>query len=222
MDSQIYVPSLRPFTKDAKLRVAHTRECRERFPRHRETANPTRIMACVTHVPWRMTGALTSGLFWSRWRGKRSRHYRRIRNPQFCVSGKSPYSSNGWMTMTLHNYRSQWDYSGQFQIVPKLEQREIVQWFQKYKFNKVWTPPVTNVIFLSMVKPTQVKWQHHYDRARLLVSTTPWNFERRRSVQPFQSYAFCKVWISHPPDHRKLFNNIPTTGLTAIVLLRYK
>ena len=24
------------------------------------------------------------------WRGKRSRHYRRMRNPQFCVSGKRP------------------------------------------------------------------------------------------------------------------------------------
>ena len=27
---------------------------------------------------------------WNRWRGKRSRHSRRMRNPQFCVSGTSP------------------------------------------------------------------------------------------------------------------------------------
>ena len=42
---------------------------------------------CVTHVPWCMLGSLTSGFLWSRWRGKRSR---RMRNPQFYVSGKRP------------------------------------------------------------------------------------------------------------------------------------
>ena len=45
---------------------------------------------CVTHVPWCMSGSLTCGFLWSRWRGKRSRHPRRMRNPQFCVSGKRP------------------------------------------------------------------------------------------------------------------------------------
>ena len=45
---------------------------------------------CVTHVPWCMSGSLTCGFFWSWWRGKRSRHSWRIRNPQFCVSGKRP------------------------------------------------------------------------------------------------------------------------------------
>ena len=38
---------------------------------------------CVTHVPWCMPGSLTSGFLWSRWRGKRSRHSRRMRDPQF-------------------------------------------------------------------------------------------------------------------------------------------
>ena len=38
---------------------------------------------CVAHVPWCMSRSL-------RWRGKRSRHPRRIRNPKFCVSGKRP------------------------------------------------------------------------------------------------------------------------------------
>ena len=45
---------------------------------------------CVTHVPWCMPGWLTSGFLWSRWRGKLSRQSRRMRNPQFCVSGKRP------------------------------------------------------------------------------------------------------------------------------------
>ena len=44
--------------------------------------------ACVTHVSLCMPGSLTSGFLWSRWRGKRSRHSRRMRNPQFYVSGK--------------------------------------------------------------------------------------------------------------------------------------
>ena len=45
---------------------------------------------CVTHVPWCMTGSLTSGVLWSRWRAKRFRHSRCMRTPQFYVSGKRP------------------------------------------------------------------------------------------------------------------------------------
>ena len=45
---------------------------------------------CVTHVPWCMPGSLTSGSFWSWWRGKRSRHSRRMHNPQFYAFGKRP------------------------------------------------------------------------------------------------------------------------------------
>ena len=48
---------------------------------------------CVTHMPWWMPGSLISGFIWSRWRLKRSRHSRRMRNPQFYVSGKRPI---GW------------------------------------------------------------------------------------------------------------------------------
>ena len=50
---------------------------------------------CVTHMPWRLPRSLTSGFIWSRWRGKRSRHSRRMRNPQFFVSGKRPIK---WVT----------------------------------------------------------------------------------------------------------------------------
>ena len=45
---------------------------------------------CVTHVPWCMPGSLSNQFRWSRWREKRSRHSRRMRNPQFYVSGKRP------------------------------------------------------------------------------------------------------------------------------------
>ena len=45
---------------------------------------------CATHVPWCMSGSLTSGFLSSRWRGKRFQHSRRMRNPHFYVSGKRP------------------------------------------------------------------------------------------------------------------------------------
>ena len=42
----------------------------------------------VTHVPWCMPESLTSSFVWSRWRGRRSWYSRRMRIPQFFVSGK--------------------------------------------------------------------------------------------------------------------------------------
>ena len=45
---------------------------------------------CVTHVPRCMPGSLTSGFFWSQWRGKSSWHSQCMGNPQFYVSGKRP------------------------------------------------------------------------------------------------------------------------------------
>ena len=49
---------------------------------------------CLTHVPWCMLGSLTSGFLWSRWQGKRSRHSRRMRNPQFYLSIYLSYTSS--------------------------------------------------------------------------------------------------------------------------------
>ena len=45
---------------------------------------------CVTHVPWCMPGSLTSGFLCSRWRGKRSQHSRRMRNPIFAYLVRDP------------------------------------------------------------------------------------------------------------------------------------
>ena len=60
------------------------------FPAPRVSDPDMHHGTCVTHVPWRMPGLLTSGFIWSRLRGKRSRHFQRMRNPQFCISGKRP------------------------------------------------------------------------------------------------------------------------------------
>ena len=86
---------LLPDTQNCGLRMR--RECRERFPRHRGLTIP----ACTTaparpHVPWCLPGSLTHGLLWGRWRGKRSRHCRRMRSPQFYVSDKRQIARSRW------------------------------------------------------------------------------------------------------------------------------
>ena len=74
----------------AKLRVAHGPGIPGFSPPPQVSDHDMHHGMCVTHVPWCMPGLLASGFLWSRWRGKRSRHSRRMRNPPFYVSGKSP------------------------------------------------------------------------------------------------------------------------------------
>ena len=65
------------------------RECRERFPPPPRVSDPDiHHGTCVTHVPWCMSGSLTSGFLGCRRWWKPSRYSRRMRNPQFYVSGK--------------------------------------------------------------------------------------------------------------------------------------
>ena len=53
---------------------------------------------CVMHVPWCMSGSLTSDFRWGRWRVKRSRHSRRMRNTRFYLE------TNGmWVPSPLSN-----------------------------------------------------------------------------------------------------------------------
>ena len=63
-----------------------------KIPRHRSLISDPDMHpgTCVTHVPLCMPGSLTSGFLWSRWRGERSRHSRRMRIHQFYVSDKRP------------------------------------------------------------------------------------------------------------------------------------
>ena len=80
-----------PLTRYAKLRITYAPGIPATFsPPPRGSDPDMHHGTCVTHVPWCMSGSLTSGFFWSRWRGKRSRHSRRMRNKQFYVSGKWP------------------------------------------------------------------------------------------------------------------------------------
>ena len=86
-----FVYSLRlqygPLTRYAKVRVPHAPGMLGTFsPPPRVRDSDIHHGTCVTHTG--VPGSLTSGFLWSRWRGKRSRNSWRMRNPQFCVSGK--------------------------------------------------------------------------------------------------------------------------------------
>ena len=80
-----------PLTRYAKLWVAHAPGMLGMFSPPPRVSDPdTHHGTCVTHVPWCMLGLLTSGFLWSWWQRKWCQHSQRMRNPQFCVSGKRP------------------------------------------------------------------------------------------------------------------------------------
>ena len=85
-----------PLARYVKLRVAHAPGMPGTFSPPPRISNPDMHHGtCVTHVPWCMPGSLTSGFRWNRWRGKRSRHSRCMRNPQFYVSSKRSIKLDG-------------------------------------------------------------------------------------------------------------------------------
>ena len=101
-----------PLARYFKLRVAHAPGMPGTFSPPPKIRDPDMHHGtCVTHVPWCMPGSLTCVFFWSWWRGKRSRHSRRMRNPQFYLSGKRPmagpkekFKSINRRTIALHSW----------------------------------------------------------------------------------------------------------------------
>ena len=80
-----------PLARYVKFRVAHAPGMPGTFSPPLRVSDPDMHHGtCVTHVPLCMPGSLTSDFLWYWWRGKRSRHSRRMRKPQFDVSGKRP------------------------------------------------------------------------------------------------------------------------------------
>ena len=63
----------------------------------------------VTHVPRCAPGSLNSVFLWSRWQWKRSRHSRRMRKPQFCVSGNRPMDVLGILSTNYSPKRARFD-----------------------------------------------------------------------------------------------------------------
>ena len=82
-----------PLARYVKLWVAHAPGMSGTFSPPSRVSDPDMHHGtCVTHVPCCMPRSLTGGFLWRRWQGKRSRHYRRMRNPQIYVPGKRPVS----------------------------------------------------------------------------------------------------------------------------------
>ena len=81
-----------PLIRCVQLRVVHAPGMPGTFSPPPRVSDPDMHHGtCVTHVSWCVPGSLTSGFLWSRWRGKRSLHFQRMRNPEFYVSGKRPF-----------------------------------------------------------------------------------------------------------------------------------
>ena len=96
-----------PPARYVKLRVVHAPGAFSPPPR---VSNPDMHHGtCMTHAPWSVPWSLTNDYLWNRWRGKRSRHSRCMRNPQFYVSGKRPMGVNWlvrrWKTSIWQTYR---------------------------------------------------------------------------------------------------------------------
>ena len=80
-------------TRYVKLQVAHAQGMPGTFSLPSRVSDPDMHQGMfTTHVPWCMPGSLFSDCHWGRWRGKRSRHSRRMSDPQFYESGKRPIS----------------------------------------------------------------------------------------------------------------------------------
>ena len=86
-----------PLTRYVKFGMRMRRECRESFPRHWLQRKCLVSDPSMHHVPWCMSGSLARG------GGENSRHSRRMRNPQFCVSGKRPMECTAW---SEHRYNT--------------------------------------------------------------------------------------------------------------------
>ena len=84
-----------PLARHVKLWVPHAPGIPGTFSTPSRVSDPDLHHGTyVTHVPRCMPGSLISDFLWSRRRGKRSRHSRRMRNPPFCVSGKRPIGTH--------------------------------------------------------------------------------------------------------------------------------
>ena len=99
-----YYLSHGPLTRYVTLRVAHAPGMPGTFSPPTRVSDPDmHHSTCVTHVSWCMPGSLTSVFIWSRWRGKRSRHSRRMHDPQFCLSRKRPMVTYVYVGELVHH-----------------------------------------------------------------------------------------------------------------------
>ena len=173
------------------------RECRERFPRHPRISDPDMHHGtCVTHVPGCMPGSLTSGFLWSRWRGKRSRHSWRMRNPQFYVSGKRP--------MTAHStvYGTNWERATMYRGNKKFgDSTRIDNWISLLFMNvssyiKCFNTNAALVNVRSETIPGRKIWPRHKTLC-LKKKVYICNHKSNKHSIKHTSRNFCCTWILH-------------------------
>ena len=98
-----------PLARYNKLRVAHVPGMPGTFSSPPRVSDPDMNHGtCVMHVPWCIPGSLTSGFLLGRWRVKRSRYSRRMRNPQFYLSGKRPMMHPKWQWIYYFPQKKTW------------------------------------------------------------------------------------------------------------------
>ena len=134
-----------PLTRLVNLRVAHAPGMPGTFRdlgMHHDT--------CVTHVPWCMPGSLTCGVLWRRWRGKCSRHSRRMRNTQFGVSGKRPMFPTAIRPLIIAILPKEMDASVRSNVWPQLH-----WWWQGYD----------NACANWYTKPSKMLWRGYRQRS---------------------------------------------------------
>ena len=112
-----------PLVRYVKFRVAHAPWMLETFSPPPAVIDPDmHYGTCVTHVPRCMSVSKTSSILWSWWRGKRSRHSKRMRNVQFYVSVKRPMMVTDIMIPNMH------------QVINSNCADSIVTIYQSYRF----------------------------------------------------------------------------------------
>ena len=80
-----------PLTRYEKSRAAHAPGMPGTFSPPPRVSDPNMHHGtCVTHMPRCMPGLLTSRFLWSRWRGKHSQYFRRMRTRNFACLVRGP------------------------------------------------------------------------------------------------------------------------------------
>ena len=171
------------------------RECRERFPRPPRVSDPDMHHGtCVTHVPWCMPGSVTSGFLWSRWLGKRSRHPRRMRNPQCYVSGKRPIWAGH---ITLHCLKQRG-----VRELTTLYREIICSLCYTLDMISIMTHSIAYSFFISFLHDASRKIRHLCEFPLLLGDVTTWKTFRNTLV-------FC---VGNPPVTGQLSSQRASNG----------
>ena len=186
-------------TRYVKLRFAHAPGIPGTFSpsptskktasyRSRHTSRHVRHARAVMHV----------GIDNLRWRGKRSRHLRGMRNPQFCVSGKRPiaglYPS---VCQTLSHYLPVCTYVLLYACILFLNNRIIMRWKMAHESKRslaAFSPYVqfSNSIALNVLDSYYICGLHSYQLKPIMFKGS---YNRTQFLTAGFSHPNCFMWF---------------------------